>query len=68
MSSEENTVTRAKQIVEGARKNSETLATSASVIATWLFTTYTSTNPPVEVIVALGTLVGGYAARLKDRL
>lgn len=67
-SSEENTATRAKKIVEGARKNSESIGASAAVIATWLLETYTSTAPPGTVVMAVGTLVGGYAARLKDRL
>lgn len=68
MSSDDNTTTRAKKIVEGAKKNSESIGASAGIIATWLLTTYTSVAPPETVIMAVGTVVGSFAARFKDRL
>ncbi len=53
------------QYKQRIKDNSESISVSASVLAVWLFTTYTNTNPPAEVVIALGTLVGAFAARLK---
>jgi len=60
-----NTMTRSQRIVEGTKNNSESLGISLAVVASWALTTYTGVNPPVEVVGALGALIGAVSARFK---
>ena len=60
-----NTMTKAQRIVRVSKDNSESIGVSASVVLAWAFSAYTNATLPVEVVAALGSLVGAVSARMK---
>jgi|AntDeeMinimDraft_6_1070357.scaffolds.fasta_scaffold91947_2 hypothetical protein len=54
------------KFVEGARKNSQNIGISFSVVATWVVTTLFGVHVPAEVVAALAGLVTGIASKIND--
>lgn len=50
---------------EGSRKNAEGIGMAGAIVAAWAITTFGGVELPAEVTVALGTLIGAVAARIK---
>lgn len=61
----DNTMSKAQKVVRASKDNSESIGVSAAVVAAWAFNTYAGVTLPVEVVAALGGLIGAVSARMK---
>lgn len=59
---------KAQKVKRGAKRNSESLGVSLSVVATWLVTDVLHYDVPMEVMGAILTSLGIVAARFRDDL
>lgn len=62
---ETKTTTKMQAFGNGSRHNAEGIGMAGAVIATWALTTFTGVALPPEVTVAIGTMIGAIAARIK---